>query len=47
MSELRYITLGRSNEAQYEVLSGLQDGETIISAPGTRELGGKMIVVRP
>jgi len=28
---------------QVEVLSGLQDGERIAAAPGTRELGGKQI----
>jgi RND family efflux transporter MFP subunit len=45
MSELRYITLGETAGQQVEVLSGLQDGEQIVAAPGTRELGGKQIAV--
>jgi len=47
MSELRYVTLGKANGQQVEVLSGLEDGETIVAAPGTRELGGKQIAVKP
>ena len=43
MSQLRYVTLGATAGPQVEVLSGLQDGETIAAAPGTRELGGKQI----
>jgi membrane fusion protein, multidrug efflux system len=43
MSQLRYITLGATVGPQVEVLSGLQDGERIAAAPGTRELGGKQI----
>ncbi|MBZ5643575.1 MAG: efflux RND transporter periplasmic adaptor subunit [Acidobacteriia bacterium] len=43
MSALRYVTLGKINGQQVEVLSGLEDGETIVTAPGTRELGGKLI----
>jgi len=40
---LRYITLGRNTGEQVEVLSGLQAGERLVSAPGDRELGGKRI----
>lgn len=40
---LRYITLGKTAGQQVEVLSGLQDGEKMIAAPGDRELGGKRI----
>jgi RND family efflux transporter MFP subunit len=47
ISGLRYVTLGRTSGQQAEVLSGLQDGEKIIAAPGDRELGGKRIVARP
>jgi RND family efflux transporter MFP subunit len=46
MSELRYVTLGKADGQQVEVLSGLEDGETIVAAPGTRELGGKQIAVK-
>ncbi len=47
MSGLRYVTLGKAIGQQVEVLSGLEDGETIVAAPGTRELGGKLIAVKP
>jgi RND family efflux transporter MFP subunit len=43
---LRYVTLGKSAGEQMEVLSGLQDGEKIVAAPGDRELGGKRIALR-
>jgi RND family efflux transporter MFP subunit len=43
MSQFRYVTLGATAGPQVEVLSGLQDGERIAAAPGTRELGGKQI----
>ena len=44
---LHYITLGRTSREQAEVLSGLEGGETLVAAPGERELGGKRIVARP
>jgi RND family efflux transporter MFP subunit len=40
---LRYLALGRSAGEQIEVLSGLQDGEKLVVAPGGRELSGKRI----
>jgi RND family efflux transporter MFP subunit len=46
IAELRYVTLGKSAGEQIEVLSGLQDGEKLIAAPGDRELGGKRIALR-
>jgi RND family efflux transporter MFP subunit len=46
ISGLRYVTLGKTNGQQVEVLSGLEDGEKIVAAPGTRELGGKQISVK-
>jgi RND family efflux transporter MFP subunit len=46
MSGLRYVTLGRTAGQQVEVLSGLEDGENIVAAPGTRELGGKQIALK-
>jgi RND family efflux transporter MFP subunit len=43
---LRYVTLGKSAGDQIEVLSGLQDGEKLVAAPGEREFGGKRIALR-
>jgi RND family efflux transporter MFP subunit len=43
---LRYVALGKSAGEQIEVLSGLQDGEKLLAAPGDRELGGKRIALR-
>lgn len=40
---LRYITLGQTTGDQVEVLSGLADGEKLVSAPAGRELAGKQI----
>ena len=45
--QLRYIILGNVSGEQVEVLSGLQDGEKLVAAPGDRELGGKRIALRP
>jgi RND family efflux transporter MFP subunit len=42
---LRYVALGQSTGEQVEVLSGLQDGEKLVDAPGDRELSGKRIIV--
>ena len=44
---LRYVTLGTSTGEQVEVLSGLQDGEKLVAAPGDRELSGKRIAALP
>jgi RND family efflux transporter MFP subunit len=43
---LRYVSLGKSAGEKVEVLSGLQDGETLVAAPGDSELGGKHIAIR-
>jgi len=43
MVALRYVTLGRAAGDRVEVLSGLQPGDTLVVAPGTRDLGGKRI----
>ncbi len=40
---LRYVTLGKSAGEKVEVLSGLQDGDKVVAAPGDRELAGKRI----
>jgi RND family efflux transporter MFP subunit len=44
---LRYVTLGMTVGEKVEVLSGLQDGDKLVAAPGERELGGKRIAARP
>ena len=43
---LRYLTLGKTDGEQIEVLSGLQEGEKLVAAPGDRDWGGKRIAVR-
>jgi hypothetical protein len=45
--QLQYVTLGNASGENMEVLSGLQDGERLVAAPGDRELGGKQIAPRP
>ena len=47
IAELRYITVGRREGDQVEVLSGLQDGEKLVAAPDERNLGGKRITTQP
>lgn len=47
VAELRYVTLGQGTGDMVEILSGLQGGETVIAAPGDKELGGKRIAPRP
>ncbi len=44
---LRYVTLGKSGGEQVEVLSGMQDGEKLVAAPGDRDLSGKRIAMGP
>jgi hypothetical protein len=43
VASLRYITVGKPAGDAVEVLSGLQSGEELVSAPGARDLGGKKI----
>jgi len=47
IAQLQYVTLGKKSEEQVEVLSGLQQGEKFVGAPGDLELGGKRIAPRP
>jgi RND family efflux transporter MFP subunit len=47
IAQLHYVTLGQVSEKQVEALSGLQDGEKIIAAPGDVDFGGKQIEPRP
>lgn len=43
IASLRYVTLGKPAGDSVEVLSGLQQGDKLVSAPGTRDLGGKKV----
>jgi len=47
IAALRYVTLGNVAGEQVEVLSGLDDGETVVMEVGNQELGGKKIEARP
>lgn len=44
---LRYVTLGQTAGERVEVLSGLQAGEKLVAAPGSREFSGKRIALQP
>ena len=46
IAEVRYISTGNSHGDEIEVLSGLSSEESIVDAPGERELAGKRIEVR-
>jgi RND family efflux transporter MFP subunit len=43
VAALRFITLGNTSGDQVEVLSGLQNGDRIVTQPGDRELSGKQV----
>ena len=43
IAALHYVTLGKPNQGQMEVLAGLQNGDWLVAAPGTLELDGKRI----
>ncbi|HEY6937043.1 MAG TPA: efflux RND transporter periplasmic adaptor subunit [Terriglobales bacterium] len=43
LATLRYVTVGRVQDKQVEVLSGLQGGERVVAAPADGELGGKRV----
>jgi RND family efflux transporter MFP subunit len=47
IAQLRYISLGTPCADAVEVLSGLEDGEKFVQAPGNRDLSGKQIVAQP
>lgn len=47
IASLHYLSLGQDAGENVEVLSGLQGGETLVAAPGDRELGGKRISPQP
>jgi RND family efflux transporter MFP subunit len=46
IASLRYITLGKPEAGQIEVLAGLQAGEMLVADPGNRELSGKKVESR-
>lgn len=43
IANLRYVTLGKNSGAQVEVLTGLQEGERLVTKPGDLDLNGKRI----
>jgi RND family efflux transporter MFP subunit len=43
LANLRFVTLGAASGNQVEVLSGLQNGDRIVTQPGDRELSGKQV----
>lgn len=43
VAHLRLVTLGKSRGTRVEVLSGLNDGETLVLNPGAQELDGKKV----
>jgi len=43
LASLRFVTLGAASGEQVEVLSGLQNGDRIVTQPGDRELSGKQV----
>lgn len=47
LANLRYVTLGKPEGANVEVLAGVQPGEWLVSQPGDRELAGRKIEPRP
>jgi RND family efflux transporter MFP subunit len=42
-ARLSYVTLGTRDQQGVEVLSGLQEGERVVVAPGDRDLTGKQV----
>ncbi len=47
VAALRYVTLGKPNGNDIEVLAGLQEGERLVAKPGNLELDGKQVEVQP
>jgi RND family efflux transporter MFP subunit len=43
LASLRFVTLGTASGDRVEVLSGLQNGDRIVTQPGDRELSGKQV----
>jgi RND family efflux transporter MFP subunit len=47
IAQLRYLTLGATQENRVEVLSGLSAGERVVDDPADRDLAGTRIEARP
>jgi RND family efflux transporter MFP subunit len=47
IAQLRYLTLGATQESRVEVLSGISDGEKLVDDPADRDLAGKRIEGQP
>ncbi len=47
IAQLRYLTLGATQDDLVEVLSGLSAGEKLVDTPADRDLAGKRIEARP
>ena len=47
VAALRYVTLGKSAGDDVEVLAGLQDGDRLVTKPGSLELEGKLVEAQP
>ncbi len=47
IAQLRYLTLGATQENKVEVLSGLSAGEKLVDVPADRDLAGKRIEAQP
>jgi RND family efflux transporter MFP subunit len=43
IAALRYVVLGRPQDGQVEVLSGLNPGDRVIAQPGDRDLAGRRV----
>ncbi|MFB3917026.1 MAG: efflux RND transporter periplasmic adaptor subunit [Terriglobales bacterium] len=46
VASLRYVTLGKPQGEQVEVLSGLEPGDRVVAAPDQRDLSGKRVEVQ-
>jgi RND family efflux transporter MFP subunit len=46
IAQLRYVTLGREQASNVEVLSGISAGEKLIDEPADRDLAGKRIEIQ-
>ena len=47
IAQLRYLTLGATQENNVEVLSGISAGEKLVDDPADRDLAGKRIEAQP
>ena len=47
VASMRFVTLGRASGNQVEILSGIENGEMLLSLPGQQDYTGKRIAVDP